>query len=695
MQTLDARCLTALLRHSPDLVGLLELDGQIRYLSPAAARIFTGSSEAQAFTCDLGLRTIHPDDVDALSAAFSDAAATLGAKIGFNLRATQSDGDIRHISGNFLNLADDPDVSGIALYCNDVTEHVAFVATLYDAQSRFEEAFEHAPIGMALADMSGRFFRINPAMCSMLGYDPDELIGHRFSEFTHPADLTNNNALHDELVTRQRPVYSIEKRYRHANGNYIWCQVNVSVVRDSDGNPLYEIGQLFDISEQRSVAEALEREARYDALTGLAARKLFLEALERTLTDPRQRNSGLAVLFIDLDHFKHVNDTLGHSAGDELLVVGAKRLESVLRATDLACRFGGDEFMVLCPDLESPSDVASLAERIRTVMEQPFRIRNTDVFIGASIGIAIADDASTSSTLVSQADSAAYRAKARGRNRYEVFDDDLRNIISHRLELERGLRFAIDHNELVLAYQPIIATDTNQIKGFEALLRWDRPGHGIVMPMEFLPIAEERDLIIPIGYQVFELACKQLKQWEGCGPNGVTPTVAVNVSARQFSDPDFSDRVEAIITAAGVDPKQLTVELTETTLMDDTAATAAALQRMRTFGISLAIDDFGTGYSSLSYLRKMPVNTVKIDRSFVVDLGGTAADATIVAAVIYLSHALGMSVVAEGVETIDHVQALTALGCDYIQGYYYSRPLMPDVATEFLAQDRTDRRAAA
>ena len=872
---LSAECLNALLRHSPDLIGLIHPDGDIQYLSPAATQLFTGICDASFFTTDLRLDTVHPDDLESMMLGFAEAIDHPDVEVPFLMRAVHLDGTTRHIRGKYVNLVNNPIVGAIAIYCTDVTEHIvatdrlrrrvayetalteiahdlvdhadqdfalvidrtiarigsvsgadrviminricdgtgtatlhdwfadcsappmpststvhatrwinslaardihviadvtsapqisdqhrgaldslgikatisipvanasevigliglhsgeprqwdddlvsmldqfaaiylaawtrryvdaeqrALTETLHDAQSRFEEVFEHAPIGMALADMQGRFFRVNPALCEMLITESFDLIGHRFSEFTHPDDLGSNNVLHDELITGVRSQYTIEKRYRRSDGSYIWCRVNVSVVHDADGHPAYEIGQISDVSEQRSNADALEREARYDALTGLAGRKPFLDALERALADTRRRHNDIGVLFIDLDHFKHVNDTLGHVAGDELLIVGAQRLQSVLRGTDLACRFGGDEFMVLCPNLESPEVVASLAERVRKVMEQPFRIRDTDIFVGASIGIAIAEENSTPTTLLSQADSAAYRAKARGRNRYEIFDDELRNVIAHRLELEQALRFAIDNNELQLAYQPIISTETNRVKGFEALLRWERPGHGMVMPLDFLPIAEERDLIIPIGYQVVKMACAQLAIWSAASDLESHPTVAVNVSAKQFAHPEFSDRVERIITDSRIDPSMLTMELTETTLMDDTAATHNALQRMRALGVSLAIDDFGTGYSSLSYLRKMPVNSVKIDRSFVAELGGTTTDATIVAAVIYLSHALGMSVVAEGVETIDHLQALTALGCDYIQGFYYSKPLSIPAATEFLEARNARRQQAA
>jgi diguanylate cyclase (GGDEF)-like protein/PAS domain S-box-containing protein len=544
------------------------------------------------------------------------------------------------------------------------------------SESAFEEVFLNAPIGMALADLSGRFFRVNPAFCAMLGHSVDEMVGRTFAEFTHPDDLSANLALHADFRSGQRRDYVLEKRYRRYDGTYVWCRVHVGYVRSNTGEPLYEIGQITDISEHKSNADALEREARYDVLTGLATRKLFLEALDRELLASNRRKSTLAVLFIDLDHFKHVNDTLGHSAGDELLAAAARRLKSVLRGSDLACRFGGDEFVVLCPDLTDPADVATVAERVRAVVEQPFNIRETDLFLGASIGIAIADGTTDSSMLLSQADSAAYRAKARGRNRFEVFDEELRATISHRLATEHALRRAIDNRELILEYQPIIETASGAVRGFEALLRWERPGVGLVYPGAFLDVAEDRDLIVPIGYQVLELACAQLAEWEGAGPCGRTPHVSVNVSARQFAHPEFTERVEKIIEAAGVDPTALSLELTESTLMDDMIATSGALHRLRGYGLTFAIDDFGTGYSSLSYLRRMPVSIVKIDRSFVLELGDAAAGSAIVASVIQLAHALGMHVVAEGVDSAERVASLVALGCDFIQGFHFA-PAMP------------------
>jgi diguanylate cyclase (GGDEF)-like protein/PAS domain S-box-containing protein len=692
-----------LLRHSPHLVGLLSPLGAIEYLSPAAVDHLCGQDADDDWNTQRGLDAIHPDDVDLAAQAFLDALAQPGVPVTFAHRTIHASGRVRNIIGTFRNLIDDPDVGGIALYCADVTDHEQLAeelrardaeqqrahASLHDARMRFEEVFEHAPIGMAVAELTGRFFRVNPAFCEMLGYTAEEMVGRTFAEFTHPDDLSENLLLHDGCRTGERQDYMIDKRYRRRDGSYVWCRVNVGVVRSADGEPLYQIGQVTDISEHKSNADALEREARYDVLTGLATRKLFLEALERELLAARRRTTTLAVLFIDLDHFKHVNDTLGHSAGDELLTAAAKRLKSVLRASDLACRFGGDEFVVLCPDLADPADVASVAERVRAVLEQPFRIRDTDLFLGASIGIAIADESSASDLLLSQADSAAYRAKARGRNRYEVFDEELRTNISNRLATEQALRRAIERRELVLEYQPVVETTSGAVRSFEALLRWNRPGVGLVFPGDFLEVAEDRDLIVPIGYQVLEIACAQLAAWKHAGPDGTTPHVAVNVSARQFAHPEFAERVEKIVTAAGVDPTTLSLELTESTLMDDMIATSGALRRLRSFGIELAIDDFGTGYSSLSYLRRMPVSIVKIDRSFVLELGDAAAGSAIVASVIQLAHALGMRVVAEGVDSAERIASLVALGCDYIQGFYFTPALPPAEALAYMHHKHT------
>jgi len=378
-----------------------------------------------------------------------------------------------------------------------------------------------------------------------------------------------------------------------------------------------------------------------------------------------------------------VNDSLGHAAGDELLTEVARRLRSAVRDIDTPGRFGGDEFVVVCPDLADVRDAVAIAERIRGLLETPFAVAGVPVFVGASIGIALADADSNPATLLGQADTAAYRAKDRGRNRYEIFDEDLRASVAQRLDTEVGLRHALDHDELRLLYQPVVEMDSGTLIGFEALVRWERNGR-LVVPGEFLAVAEETGLIVPLGQQVLEKACRQLAAWRRAVPARPLPRLSVNLSARQLTQPELVHDVRRALAAAGVSPDTLCLEITETVLMQDTPQVVANVNGLRDLGVSLAIDDFGTGYSSLSYLRRLPVSAVKIDRSFTLGLGDDDEGTTIVASVIGLANALGMDVIAEGVETVEHVETLLRLGCAHGQGYFFSRPVSPTVALEYL-----------
>jgi diguanylate cyclase (GGDEF)-like protein len=389
------------------------------------------------------------------------------------------------------------------------------------------------------------------------------------------------------------------------------------------------------------------------------------------------------VLFIDLDRFKHVNDSMGHAAGDELLTEVARRLRSAVREIDTPGRFGGDEFVVVCPDLADVRDIVMIAERIRQLLEEPFEVRGVPVFISASVGIAVADAETDAATLLGQADTAAYRAKDRGRNRYEIFDEELRASVAHRLETEVGLRRALEHDELRLVYQPIVEMTTGDIVGFEALVRWERDGR-LHLPAEFLEVAEDTGLIVPLGQQVLEKACHQIATWRRALPGVRLPRLSVNLSARQLAHPDLARDVRRTLAATGVHPAELCLEITETVLMQDTPQASAVVNELRDLGIRLAIDDFGTGYSSLSYLRRLPVSAVKIDRSFTVGLGADDEGTTIVASVVSLAHALGMEIIAEGVESTEHVEALLALGCDHAQGYFFSRPVPAEVALDLV-----------
>jgi diguanylate cyclase (GGDEF)-like protein len=498
----------------------------------------------------------------------------------------------------------------------------------------------------------------------------------------HPDDAEASRGMLEMIMNGSGSDYTAERRYVRRDGTFMWGRVSVNPVRNAEGTVLYLIGHVQDITGRKQFEERLSYEATHDALTGLPLRGLLLDHLELAVAGGRRHGTKVAVLFIDLDRFKRVNDSLGHAAGDELLAEVAKRVRRAVRDIDTPGRFGGDEFVVVCPDLAGIRDVVAIAERIRHQLEQPFEIRNVQVFVGASIGIAVADDHSDPEGLLSQADTAAYRAKERGRNRYEIFDDDLRMLVAQRLDIEAGLRHALDHDELRLYYQPIVAIERGDVVGFEALVRWQR-GTELISPDHFLGIAEETGLIVPLGRQVIEKACRQLAAWDTM--LGVrVPHLAVNLSARQLTQPDLASDVRRALRASGIDPNRLCLEITETVLMQDTPQVIATINALRDLGVRLAIDDFGTGYSSLSYLRRLPVSAVKIDRSFILELGADHEGSTIVASVVSLAHALGMDIIAEGVETIEHVAALVNLGCDHAQGFFFSRPVDGATAAEIL-----------
>ncbi len=534
------------------------------------------------------------------------------------------------------------------------------------------QVFEQGPIGLMLVTESRQVFRANAALARLLGYTNDELCAMSITELTHPDDRDETLRRHTTLYASGHDSYSYEKRYLRKDGRPLWCRVNVSIVRDAQGAPSYSIGHIEDISDQRAAAERLEHDARHDSLTDLPNRKHLIERLDRALSESRRNGHGqVAALFIDLDHFKQVNDTLGHAAGDELLGLVARAIQGCLRGNDIAGRFGGDEFVVVCPALGLPTDATIVADRIRRRLAAPFIVHGTEVFVGASIGVAIADHRSDAADLLAESDTAAYRAKERGRNRIEIFGHELRDGIRRKVEIATALRHAIDGHELVLHYQPLVGVESSQVAGFEALVRWNRPGFGLVSPGDFLPVAEDRGLIVPMGRWITETACQQLAAWD---LEGNPTTMAINLSPRQLTSGHLVREVREILDATGVDPTRISFEITENALVDDADTAIRRLHELRDLGVRLAIDDFGTGYSSLSYLRRLPVQVVKIDRSFVLALGTDREGSTIVASVINLAHALGMEIVAEGVETIEHVAALVALGCDKMQGFWFARP---------------------
>jgi diguanylate cyclase (GGDEF)-like protein len=443
---------------------------------------------------------------------------------------------------------------------------------------------------------------------------------------------------------------------------------------------------LANAVERRTAEAQTQHEALHDPLTGLPNRTLFLDRLEHALAQAARHGASVSVLFLDLDQFKLVNDSLGHAAGDELLATVAPRIEQALRPGDTVARFGGDEFAILVEDIANERGATRVAERIAEALTRPFILRQREHFVSASIGIAIGTGSEVPEALIRDADAALYRAKERGRGGYEIFDEVMRSRVIEHMQTENDLRRALQRRELELYYQPIIRLRDGNFVAIEALLRWNHPERGLIGPMSFIPVAEESRLIIPIGRWVIEQACRQAVSWQSLDPDGPPIGVSVNLSARQVADPDLVSHIQRAIEDTGIDPSTLRLELTESTLLDDTSSVENTLQDLRELGTRLVLDDFGTGFSSLGYLKRLPLSAIKLDRSFVEHVAEDAHDAAIVHAVAEMAETMGIDVVAEGVETEEQMEAAARLGCGYAQGFYFTEPIPATELENLLAQ---------
>ncbi|HET9443484.1 MAG TPA: EAL domain-containing protein, partial [Acidimicrobiales bacterium] len=440
--------------------------------------------------------------------------------------------------------------------------------------------------------------------------------------------------------------------------------------------------------------EELRTQALHDPLTGLPNRSLLVDRLAQALRHLRRRPGWVSVMFCDIDRFKVVNDSLGHQAGDELLVEVSRRIERGLRQGDTATRFGGDEFVVVCEDLIDEAAATHLAERLAAILAEPFRLRGESIYLTASIGVAVTSSPDDDPmALIRDADAAMYEAKNRGRARWAVFDNPMRQKAVARLENENDLRRAIEREELRVHYQPTVSIAAGRTIGVEALVRWERPGRGLVPPSEFIPLAEETGLIVPLGQWVLQEACRQVARWRAEGLVDERFSVSVNLSPHQLAAPDVLDHVDSAIRSSGIASGQLCVEVTESALVDDSRGAAETVRRIHGLGARIAIDDFGTGYSALSYLHLLPVDVLKIDGSFVRRLGPDPKGGALLTGMVDLAHALGLTVVAEGVETSDQLAGLTAIGCDVAQGYFFAKPQPAQAVAAFLRSEAGRRPA--
>jgi diguanylate cyclase (GGDEF)-like protein/PAS domain S-box-containing protein len=528
----------------------------------------------------------------------------------------------------------------------------------------------------------------NEAFARHLGRRPFQLVGQSARDSI--ADVGDGGlAGRLSTLTTDDPIVRLEVPVTTPDGQPGWHVWRHRAIFDESSDLVEYQSVGHDVTERKRIEAQLAHQALRDALTGLPNRALFHDRLAQALTRAERFGSIVGVMFLDLDNFKVVNDSLGHACGDELLVKVTERLCTCLRADDTAARLGGDEFTILVDRLGDPDEAAAIAARVIEAMQAPFTIGERDVYITTSIGIAVSSpQCQTAEGLVRHADLAMYRAKANGKARYELFDASMTATIMERLELETDLRRAIDRGEFRLVYQPILALQTGHVVEYEALVRWEHPLRGLVSPNDFIPIAEETGLIRPIGQWVLEEACRQAMIWQRRSPTDVSPVMCVNLSVRQFRNPKLVQDISGVLDATGLASRCLKLEITESAVMEDVEATIDKLLELKALGIQLAIDDFGTGYSSLNYLKRLPVDTLKIDRSFVSGLGDDPQDAAIVRNVIGLARSLHLTVTAEGIETEDQLTQLRAFGCDNGQGYFFARPMAADAIDAAVSLDR-------
>ncbi len=528
----------------------------------------------------------------------------------------------------------------------------------------------------------------NARLCEMTGFRREEMVGR--TTFDLFFDDEGRRIIERENLQRKKGVSSqYEARIRKKSGEMMWVLISGAPVTNEAGVVTGTLGMFMDISERKRAEDQLLHDAFHDGLTGLANRALFMDHLRMTVERCKSRHSNpYAVLFLDYDRFKVVNDSLGHAEGDELLKQIARRLELWTRTGDLVARLGGDEFVILLTEMLEPEDAIQVAERIQEDLKEPFDLNGRDLFISASIGIALSIDGfRTAEDMLRDADIAMYRAKSTGRARHQVFTEAMRIQATTRLQLETELRHALEHNEFEVHYQPILNLVTQAIKGFEALVRWHHPERGFISPEEFIPTAEESGLILPLGRWILRESCRQMRIWQESLPHAESLVISVNLSAKQFLQTDLAEQVVEALESSGLPSRCLKLEITESYLIENSDKAVKVMNRLRDIGVELSLDDFGTGYSSLSYLHRLPVNSLKIDRSFISQMSESEEHGEIVRTIVRLAQNLKMDVIAEGIETAEQLDQLNELNCGFGQGYLFARPMDAEMAEEFINEN--------
>jgi len=660
----------ALSANASDVALVIGLDGRVRYLTPSAAQILTVGVGDRVDMVDLS--TVHPDDRADVRAQMASVLTVAGARVTMTYRSLDRSGQWRWVEQVTANSTDDRDIDGLVVNLRDVHERVTAERALVESEARYRLIAETAQEGIWTTDADGRTLYANQRMADLLGRPLADVYRYRNYELASPgnaATIAERTKRRDRLGAEQYEVV-----HRRPDGSELVLRASASPLVDDAGDRIGSLAMVSDVTDARRAEDRLRRQALHDELTGLPNRTLLLDRLDQEIERAQEVGGEIAVLLADVDQFKLVNDSLGHAAGDALLVVLGQRLCAHIRAGATVGRLGGDEFLVICPGLDE-RQAQGLAARLLAVMSEPVEIGGRMITVSASIGLAMTPGADAQ-TLIAQADAAMYEAKAHGRDRAALFDAVLAERAGRRLQMCHDLRRALAEDELSLHYQPVVDLTTNQVLGVEALCRWQHPDQGAIPPLEFVLAAEQSGLIATLDHWVIRRACRDAAAMRQSGVLPVDAYVAVNLSARNVGNESLEAVIGQAVRDAGLPFDVLVLEVTESAMMNDTDKARAQLERLRDRGARIAIDDFGTGHSSLAYLRKFPVSLLKMDRSFVTDISRDADNLAIVAAIVDMARALGLSTIAEGVETPADLATLSELGCRAGQGYLWS-PAVP------------------